>query len=469
MSADIQELIDLLEIKRVDIDTLIPYARNSKSHGPAQIQLIAGHMKEVGWTNPILVDGENGIIAGHGRLEAARLLKLARVPVIELSHLSEAQKRALVIWDNRSGEYDTSWNLEMLKIELDDLKVLGVDLDTIGFDEDSLNKLFPDIDVNDTGADPDAVPDVPEEGANFSKEGQVWTCGPHRVMCGSSTNIDDWNKLMQGELADIQVCDPPYNVAYESKLAGSIKNDSMKDEAFYQFLLDFYSCSFLVMKPGAAMYVAHADSEGANFRAALKKAGFQLKSCLMWVKNALVLGRGDFHYRHEPILYATKPGASRRWFGGRKQTTVQTYGDAPPFQKMEDGRYAITSGDSILYVTADAVVEEAPSTLLHFNKPKRSAMHPTTKPVALWEKLAGNNARPKDIIIDGFGGSGTTMVTGERLGMCARLMELDPRFVDVICVRYHMLTGRVPVDAETGEPFPREVIDRLSEKCSEVA
>lgn len=452
-------------VERVEIDKLVPYARNSRTHTDDQVDRIASSMREWGWTNPALIAEDGTIIAGHGRILAAKKLGLTHVPVMVARGWTDAQRRAYVVADNQLAIAGAGWNLDMLKIELDDLKASGFDLDLVGFDDEEFNKLFPDIEPLDNGKDPDAVPDVPDE--PFTKPGQMWFCGPHRVLCGSSTDMDDWNRLMQGELADIQVCDPPYCVNYESKLAGKIKNDNMNDAEFYQFLLGFYTCSFAVMKPGAAMYVAHADTEGANFRAALKNAGFHLKCCLVWVKNAFVLSRGDFHFKHEPLLYATKPGAPRRWYGGRKNATVQEVGEYPPFQKMEDGRYAVVAGDRVLYVDGAAAVEEVESTLLHFNKPIRSAMHPTTKPVALWEKLAGFNARPKDIMIDGFGGSGTTMIAGERLGMVTRLMELDPRFVDVICVRYHMLTGRVPVDAETGEEFSREVIARLSEMCSE--
>lgn len=446
-------------VERWDIDKLINYARNSRKHSDAQVDMIAASMKEWGWTSPCLVDESGLIIAGHGRVMAAKKLGYSQVPVMVAVGWTDAQKRAYVIADNQLAAA-ASWDDEMLKVELSDLKLEGFDLDLIGFGDQLTDLLDPN--QTNPGKDPDAAPDVPVEA--FSKMGDIWVCGPHRVRCGSSTDMGDWTALMGTELADIQVCDPPYNVAYESKLAGKIKNDDMKDGEFYQFLLDFYTCSFAVMKPGAAMYVAHADSEGANFRSALKKAGFHLKSCLMWVKNALVLGRGDFHYRHEPILYATKPGATRAWFGGRKQTTVQSYGDTPPIQRMEDGRYAIVSEDSIFYLNPDAVVEETPSTLLHVPKPKRSAMHPTMKPVALWERLAKNNARANDIIIDGFGGSGTTMIAAERLGMCARLMEFDPKFVDVIAVRYFMYTGRLPVHAVTGEPFPQSVIDTLTAK-----
>ena len=436
---------------------------------------IAASIDKFGFTNAILAD-EKGIVAGHGRilgamqlyaagksirLPSGEVIPVGTVPVVDCSGWSDTDRKAYILSDNQLA-MNAGWDMELLKLELTDLKLEGFDLELLGFG-DLLTDLLDPAAGNDK--DPDEVPDVPE--VAFSKEGQTWLLGPHRLHCGSSTSMAGWNAVMQGELADIQVCDPPYCVNYESKLAGKIKNDNMGDSEFYQFLFDFYSCSFVVMKPGAAMYIAHADTEGANFRAALKKSGFQLKSCLMWVKNALVLGRGDFHFRHEPLLYAIKPGAPRRWYGGRKNTTVQDFGDSPVFEKQEDGRYAVRNGDSVLYVDGGSVVEEAPTTLLHFNKPKRSPMHPTTKPVALFEKLIRFNARAKDIVIDGFAGSGTTMVAAERLGMVARLIELDPRFVDVICVRYHMLTGRVPVDAVTGVKFPREVIDRLSEKCNE--
>lgn len=452
------EQIESMQIRMIPVAEVTPYSRNARTHSPAQIDLICASMKEYGWTNPILI-ADGTILAGHGRLQAAHKLGLTRVPCLDLSHLTEIQRRAYVLSDNQIANFGTGWDMEMLKLELADLKLEGFDMDLLGFGDQLTDLMDPDL-LNQK--DPDEVPDVPE--VAFSKMGDQWILGPHRVRCGDSTKMEDWSALMGGELADLQVCDPPYNVAYESKLAGSIKNDSMSNSAFKEFLLGFYRCSFAVMKPGAALYVAHADTEGINFRTALLETGFQLKSCLMWVKNALVLGRGDFHFRHEPILYAIKPGAKRAWFGGRKQTTVQSFGEESPFEKVEDGRYAVRHGDKVLYINADAVVEEAPTTLLHFHKPKRSAMHPTMKPVALWERLARNHGRANDIIIDAFGGSGTTMMAAERLGMCSRLMEFDPRFVDVICVRYANYTGRAPVHAVTGEPFPQEVIDKLTTK-----
>lgn len=461
------------QVRFSPVGALTPYARNSRTHSPSQIQAIVRSIEEFGWTNVCLAD-EQGIVAGHGRVLAAEIIyakggtirfpngapvPAGMVPWIDCEGWSPEQRKAYIIGDNQTALL-AGWDLDVLRSEMECLQAANFDVTLTGFSNDDLLDLF-DGPVAET-KDPDEVPEVPE--VPYSKMGDMWVCGPHRVRCGDSTSLADWSALMQGELADLQICDPPYNVAYESTLAGSIKNDNMKDRAFREFLLGFYRCSFSVLKPGAAMYVAHADSEGANFRGALKEAGFALKSCLIWIKNSLVLGRGDFHYRHEPILYATKPGAPRRWHGGRKQTTLQDFGDTPVFQRLEDGRYAITNGDSLLYVAADACVEEAPSTLLRFDKPKRSAMHPTEKPVALWERLARNNGRTNDLVVDGFGGSGTTMIMADRLGMCSRLLEFDERFVDVIAVRYANYTGRVPVHAVTGDPFPTEVIDRLTKK-----
>lgn len=450
---------------------LLPYARNARTHSEDQIKEIAASMVEFGYTNPVLADSR-GIVAGHGRvlgagllyaagtaikLPSGELLPVGMVPVLDCEGWSDTKRKAYILADNKLA-MNSGWDLPLLRLELEELKAEGFDLSLTGFGDTELAELFDPV-TEENGQDPDEVPAVPE--VPHSVMGDVWLLGPHRVRCGDSTQMSDWDALMQGELADLQFCDPPYNVAYESALAGSIKNDSMGDKAFYDFLLGFYTCSFAVMKKGGAIYVAHADSEGANFRQAFKDAGFKLASCLMWVKNALVMGRGDFHYKHEPILYGWKTGGPHKWWGGRKQTTVQDLGDRSPFEKMPDGRYAVRNGDSVMYVTGDVVVEESPSTIISVAKPKRSALHPTMKPVELIEILIRNNGRAKDIVIDGFGGSGSTLIAAERLGMVARLMEFDEKFVDVICARYYGYTGRLPVHQVTGEEFPRERLDAL--------
>ncbi len=448
------------EIVMRNLADLIPYARNSRKHDEAGVAQIAASMKEFGFTNPVLT-AENGLLAGHGRLLAAGLLRLTQVPTIDLSHLTPAQRKAYVIADNRIAE-SSKWDLDMLRVELEDLEAEGFDLSLTGFGLDELKDLMTPEEIPPSDQDPDALPAMPSE--PHSKPGDVWVLGPHRLICGDSTSIDVWDALMGTEKADMVWTDPPYNVAYESKLAGAIKNDDMGDDAFHQFLLDAYTALFSVMKPGAAIYVAHADTEGFNFRSAFLKAGFKLSGCLIWEKDALVLGRSDYQWMHEPILYGWKPGAGHRWFGGRKQTTIAKMGEASPFEQQEDGRWVVRAGGQTFVVTGEAMVERLESSLIFHEKPARSALHPTTKPVSLITKFLRNNARHNDIIVDAFGGSGSTLIAAEMMGMCARLCELDPKFVDVICARYHEFTGRLPVLAETGEPFPIEVSEKLNAK-----
>lgn len=454
------------QIELRPIESLTPYARNSKKHSDEQLALIQSSMVEWGFTNPVLAD-EKGIVAGHGRVMAATRLYSAgqslrfpngaeipvgMVPVIDCTGWSDAQRRAYVIADNRLAEKGAEWDLEMLKLEIDDLMASGFDFEMTGFSSDDLAGLFALEDVPGNEKDPDDCPDAPE--TPHSKPGDVWVLGPHRVACGDSTDVGVWDKVMQGELADACWCDPPYNVAYNSKLAGSIKNDDMGDSEFLDLLRGMFGAMFSVMKPGAAIYVAHADTEGLNFRRAFIESGFKLSGCIIWRKDSLVLGRSDYQWMHEPILYGWKPGSAHKWFGGRKQTTIAEYGNTGPVKQAADGRWVIEIGDTVLVVDGDAKIEESPSSVVFHEKPKRSADHPTMKPVGLIEKQLRFSARPGDIVIDCCGGSGSTMMAAERLGMCARLVELDPKFVDVECQRYFDYTGRVPVHAETGEPFP---------------
>lgn len=454
------------QIELRPIESLTPYARNSKKHSDEQLALIQSSMVEWGFTNPVLAD-EKGIVAGHGRVMAATRLYSAgqslrfpngaeipvgMVPVIDCTGWSDAQRRAYVIADNRLAEKGAEWDLEMLKLEIDDLMASGFDFEMTGFSSDDLAGLFALEDVPGNEKDPDDCPDAPE--TPHSKPGDVWVLGPHRVACGDSTDVGVWDKVMQGELADACWCDPPYNVAYNSKLAGSIKNDDMGDSEFLDLLRGMFGAMFSVMKPGAAIYVAHADIEGLNFRRAFIESGFKLSGCIIWRKDSLVLGRSDYQWMHESILYGWKPGSAHKWFGGRKQTTIAEYGNTGPVKQAADGRWVIEIGDTVLVVDGDAKIEESPSSVVFHEKPKRSADHPTMKPVGLIEKQLRFSARPGDIVIDCCGGSGSTMMAAERLGMCARLVELDPKFVDVECQRYFDYTGRVPVHAETGEPFP---------------
>jgi site-specific DNA-methyltransferase (adenine-specific) len=385
-------------IEPVSVETLIPYARNSRTHSDAQVAQIAASIKEFGFTNPVLIDQGGGIIAGHGRVLAARKLGLPEVPCIRLGHLTDAQKRAYVIADNRLA-LNAGWDAEMLKVEFAELKELGFDLELTGFDADEIAELLAPA-PNAGLTDPDEAPALPENPS--TKSGDVWVMGKHRLLCGDSTSMDDLARLCQDQMVDMWLTDPPYNVAYEggTKEKLTIKNDSMGDDQFRQFLRDAYTAADSVMKAGAVFYIWHADSEGYNFRGAAKDAGWAVRQCLIWKKSSLVLGRQDYQWQHEPCLYGWKEGASHLWASDRKQTTI-----------------------------------------LEFDKPSRNGEHPTMKPVALFEYQLLNNTKGGDMVLDSFGGSGTTLIAAEKNGRIARIMELDPKYCDVILQRYVAFVG----------------------------
>jgi site-specific DNA-methyltransferase (adenine-specific) len=389
-----------VKIEQRPIEALIPYINNSRKHSDEQVAQIAASIKEFGWTNPILVDGANGLIAGHGRLLAARKLGMDKVPVIELAHLSETQKKALIIADNKLA-LNSDWDTDLLMLELQELNNDDYDLSVLGFDKDELDALLNPIEPTVGLTDEDAVPDVPDEPK--TKPGDIYVLGNHRLMCGDSCSINDMEKLCNDRKVDMWLTDPPYNVAYEGKTkdALTIQNDSMSDDGFRQFLRDAYVTADIVMKPGAVFYIWHADSEGYNFRGAAFDAGWKVRQCLIWKKSSMVMGRQDYHWKHEPCLYGWKEGAGHLWAADRKQTTI-----------------------------------------LEFDKPSRNGEHPTMKPVALFEYQMLNNTKGGDIILDSFGGSGTTLLAAEKNGRISYVMELDPKYCDVIVKRWEEFTGK---------------------------
>lgn len=400
-----------MQIEQIGIATLIPFAKNSRTHSDAQVAQIAASIREFGFTNPVLIDEANGIIAGHGRVMAARKLKLTEVPCIRLAHLSDAQKRAYVIADNKLA-LNAGWDEAMLKLELADLKALDFDLDLTGFDTDEIDALLAEKGTEGL-TDPDDTPEPPVE--PVTRLGDVWVCGQHRVMCGSSLEMTAIERLCGDQRVDMLLTDPPYNVAYTGKTkdALTIQNDSMGDEAFRTFLRDAFVTADAVMKPGAVFYIWHPQGrEGLWFRLACEDAKWNPRQTLIWEKNTLVLGRMDYHGKHEPCLYGWKDGAGHLWASDRKQTT-----------------------------------------LLKFDRPSRSEDHPTMKPVALFEYQLLNNTKGGDIVLDSFGGSGTTLIAAEKNGRIARIMELDPKYVDVIVKRWEDFTGQKAVLESTGEPF----------------
>lgn len=399
-------------IEQWPISKLLPYARNARTHSDSQVAQIAASIAQFGFTNPVLAGSDGVIVAGHGRLAAAQRLGMETVPVVVLDHLTPTQRRALVIADNRIAE-NAGWDEDVLRLEFDDLTAAEFDLGLTGFDDDAV------ADILERGASPkggmtpdDDVPEVAT--TTVTKTGDVWILGAHRVMCGDATRSADVGRLCDGRAVDMFLTDPPYNVDYTGKTGSrmTIANDSMASDQFRVFLGKAFSAANAAMKPGAVFYIWHADLEGYNFRGAALDIGWQVRQCLVWKKSSLVIGWQDYHSIHEPCLYGWKEGAAHLWASDRKQTTV-----------------------------------------LEFDRPSRSADHPTMKPVALFEYLLLNNTRNRDIVLDAFGGSGTTLIAAERSSRIARLIEVDPKYVDVIVRRWQAWTGQSAVRESDGVRF----------------
>lgn len=387
------------DVQMVEVGNIIDNPKNPNRHSIEQIERLAKMIKFAGFRDPLIVSNRTGfLLCGHGRKQAAESLGMTHLPVSYQDFSNEAEEYTFMTGHNEIARW-SELDMQSLYSELDSLTLAGIDLDLLGIEGFTL----PSVDKLDPQCDED---EVPESAPTRCQPGDVWTLGRHRLMCGDSTSIDAVEKLMAGEKADIVWTDPPYNVAYEGKTKDALKiaNDEMDDEKFYQFLCDTYSNMLLHTKPGGAIYVAHADSEGANFRQAMKDAGWLLKQTLIWVKQTLVMGRQDYHWKHEPILYGWAPGAAHSWYTDRKQTTV-----------------------------------------LEFNRPSRSGEHPTMKPVELVEYCLGNSSSDNSTVLDLFGGSGTTMIASEKLNRMARLMELEPKYCDVILARWEKYTGKVAV------------------------
>lgn len=373
-----------------DVNDLIPYIRNARTHSESQIAQIAASIKEFGFLSPILIAEDNTILAGHGRLAAARKLGLTKVPCVKESHLTETQRRAYIIADNKLS-LNAGWDEDILAIELSELQGADFDLDLLGFDESELASIFEDDkEVEDDDFDVEEELNKP----CFSKSGDIWTLGRHRLICGDSTKEETYKSLMEDKKANLVVTDPPYNVNYEGS-AGKIKNDNMNTDKFYNFLLDAFSNMEKVMADDASIYVFHADTEGLNFRKAFNDAGFYLSGCCIWKKPSLVLGRSPYQWQHEPCLYGWKRKGKHQWYSGRKETTIW-----------------------------------------EFEKPKKNADHPTMKPIALLAYPISNSSMSNTLILDPFGGSGSTLIACEQTDRSCYTIELDEKFCDVIVKRY---------------------------------
>ena len=385
----------------VEINKLKENPRNPNTHPSVQIDLLAQIIKKTGWRAPITVSNLSGfIVKGHGRLQAAKAAGFKHCPVEYQNFSDEEEEMAALLADNKLAELaeiDVEKLTEIFKdYEFEDLSLTG-------YSQEEFDELVDVFEEAELLGDPD---EVPEEVETRCKHGDIWKLGNHRLMCGDSTIITDVEKLMNGMRADLFLTDPPYNVNYEGKTKDKLKieNDKMSNDNFRQFLCDAFSAADIVMKEGAVFYIWHADSEGYNFRGACKDVGWTVRQCLIWNKNSMVMGRQDYHWKHEPCLYGWKDGASHLWASDRKQTTV-----------------------------------------IDFNKPQRNGEHPTMKPVGLFDYQIKNNTKGGDIVLDLFGGSGTTLIACEQNKRVGYLMELDPHYCDVIITRWETLTGQKAV------------------------
>ncbi len=396
------------------IERLLPYIRNARTHSEEQIAQIAASIAEFGFTAPILAGSDGVIVAGHGRLAAARKLGLATVPVVVLEHLTPTQRRALVIADNKIAE-NAGWDDELLRLELAELQEADFDLALTGFDADELLEIIAGEETTTEGhTDEDAAPDVPV--TPVSQTGDVWIMGKHRLLCGDSTDAASFALLMAGEKAAMTFTDPPYGVNYansaKDKMRGTnrpILNDNLGED-FEPFLKA--ALTPMIAHCQGAIYIAMSSSELDTLQSAFRAAGGKWSTFIIWAKNTFTLGRSDYQRQYEPILYGWPEGATRHWCGDRDQGDVW-----------------------------------------HFNKPRVNDLHPTMKPVELVERAIRNSSRPGDIVLDPFGGSGTTLIAAEKSGRQARLIELDPKYVDVIVRRWQSFAGAQAVREADGMRF----------------
>lgn len=431
-----------LRIEYIGLGDFRKYERNARTHSDEQIEQLVNSIQEFGFTNPVLIDEDNELIAGHGRIMAAEQVGMDSVPAIRLVGLTADQKKALRIADNQLA-LNAGWDLDLLASEIESLASADFDIDLLGFESKFLDELLAG---DDAEADDDFAPvtddDEEEPGEYVSQAGDVWLLGEHRVMCGDSTSVDDVVQLMGGVQADMVWTDPPYNVAYEGQDGMTIENDDMSDADFAKFLREVFSSAFVVTKDGGPIYIAHADSEGRNFRSAMIEAGWLFKQCLIWVKNQFVMGRQDYHWQHEPILYGWKPGAAHCWYGDRDKSTVIDY----DLDLRDMGREELVRlVDDLRNALNTTVYREA--------KPTSSELHPTMKPVSLVQYHIQNSSERGDVVLDIFGGSGTTLIACERSGRINRSMELDPRYCDAIIQRWEQHTGKEAMLESTGETF----------------
>lgn len=386
------------EMQLVPLGKLVPYINNARTHSPEQLTKLRSSLREFGFINPVIIDRDYNIIAGYGRVLAAKEEGIMEVPCVFVDYLTEAQKKAYILADNRMA-LDAGWDEELLRIEIESLQGEDFDVSLTGFEEQELADLFA-IEGDKAAKDDDFELSAALEKASFVERGDLWIVGRHRLLCGDATRTEDVERLMDGKKANLVVTDPPYGVSFKSSDGLTIQNDSMKDEEFYTFLLTAFQCMAEHLENGGSAYVFHADTEGLNFRKAFIDIGFHLAGVCIWVKNSLVLGRSDYQWQHEPVLFGWKKGGKHSWYSDRRQTTIWNY-----------------------------------------DKPKRNKNHPTSKPLDLLGYPICNSSQENAIVLDTFGGSGSTLMACEQLNRICHMMELDEKYASVILRRYVEDTG----------------------------
>ena len=378
------------ELQLISVGKLVPYINNARTHSASQIQKLRSSLREFGFINPVIIDREYNIIAGHGRILAAKEEQIEKVPCVFAEHLTEAQKKAYILADNRMA-LDAGWDEELLAIELAELEGFDFDLALTGFDEKELSSIFDnDKDIEDDDFDVEAELQKP----TISKQDDLWVLGKHKLYCGDSTKAESYVKVMDSVKANLVITDPPYNVNYEGS-AGKIKNDNMDNNSFFEFLLAAFSNLAPNMTEDSSIYVFHADTEGLNFRKAFVDAGFYLSGTCIWKKQSIVLGRSPYQWQHEPVLFGWKKKGKHQWYTGRKESTIW-----------------------------------------EFDKPKKNGDHPTMKPIPLLAYPIKNSSMTNSVVFDPFGGSGSTLIACEQLDRICHTIELDEKFCDVIVKRY---------------------------------
>lgn len=391
-------MVTTKEMQLVQLEKLVPYINNARTHSPEQIKKLRSSLREFGFINPVIIDRDYGVIAGHGRILAAKEENMKEVPCVFADHLNEAQKKAYIIADNRMA-MDAGWDEELLRIEIESLQTESFDIGLTGFDEKEIADLFSDRKEAEIEEDDFDLTKALEKAA-FVERGDIWRVGRHTLMCGDATSKEDVDLLMGEKKANLILTDPPYGVSFKSSSGLTIQNDSIKDEEFYIFLLQAFSCMASHLEQGGSGYIFHADTEGLHFRKAFIDAGFHLAGVCIWVKNALVLGRSDYQWQHEPVLYGFLKNGKHSWYSDRKQTTIW-----------------------------------------NFDKPKRNENHPTSKPLDLLSYPIRNSSQENAIVLDTFGGSGSTLMACEKTNRICYTMELDEKYASVILRRYVEDTG----------------------------